>query len=61
MRALAPNTEEKKRKGETTTVGNKHVREEEEDEDVTLSLTMYNFIPGFTNAVKRRVNMSDFL
>ena len=61
VRALAPNTEEKKRKGETKTVGNKHVREEEDEEDVTLSLTIYKFIPGFTNAVKRRVNMSDFL
>ena len=44
------------------TTGNKHVEEEDDEEDETmLSMTMFKFIPGFTNAVKRRVNMGEFL
>ena len=40
--------------------GSKHMLEEDE-RPVALSMTVFKFVPGYTNAVKRRVNMSEFL
>jgi chromosome transmission fidelity protein 18 len=59
VRAVAPSDDSsKKTKGEgSATSGTKHERV---DDEVLLSMTMFKFIPGFTNAVKRRANVGDF-
>jgi len=53
------NLSKKSRSKTDQQTGKKHLREEEEN--IVASLTMFKFTPGYTNAVKRRVNICEFL
>ena len=51
----------KKTKGSAKNLsGSKHVLEESQ-RPIALPMTVFKFVPGYTNAVKRRVNISELL